>query len=524
MASEIPYDEIRELQISLRKEAGLSSYNLEENDWLPDLASLNDSSISDIDPSPPYLRCKNCKGRLLRGVNSIICVFCGRLHNQDIPPDPIKFMSTIGSRWFLQSLLLDGSELVGTISETKELNRGQNTSQNEFPLSDLLDLEIRWPSESERSETRVSDKTPAQNLSTLNLVGFDLNNFFAEPKVDSIPASSQVQLPPNEQKDGMGNNAVQGHGNLSLFENVQPSETIGGSNQDESGDRSSGWDAEFQSATSGTYHLESKSSDPFVGSSSVDLSAHMDSVFGPVKDLYEGKTKDETTSASSTSKDDIWNISGTVAGQDELFKLNKNDEDGNQWQTTTTTSKDENKTVDVDEDSFDAWNDFTGSTSVPVPSKNSLKQDANHLSSSVDQASGINLFVGSSISQDVDFGSFSQPDFFPGTFSNQNGSSEVNIMQTETSVSDRKIIVEKNLDRSGQTFDKRCLLRQLGSRIDSVNQDGESAEEVKKGENTRSKDDDVEMLMSQMHDLSFMLESNLSVPQKTQAFSSFSKD
>ena len=95
--------------MSLRKEAGLSSYNLEENDWLPDLASLNDSSISDIDPSPPYLRCKNCKGRLLRGVNSTICVFCGRQHNQDIPPDPIKFMSTVGSRWFLQSLHLDGS-------------------------------------------------------------------------------------------------------------------------------------------------------------------------------------------------------------------------------------------------------------------------------------------------------------------------------------------------------------------------------------------------------------------------------
>ena len=109
MAFEIPDDDITELQISLRKEAGLFSYNLEENDWLPDLASLNDSSISDIDPSPPYLRCKNCKGRLLRGVNSTICVFCGRQHNQDIPPDPIKFMSTVGSRWFLQSLHLDGS-------------------------------------------------------------------------------------------------------------------------------------------------------------------------------------------------------------------------------------------------------------------------------------------------------------------------------------------------------------------------------------------------------------------------------
>ncbi|KAI5599548.1 hypothetical protein BDE02_02G203700 [Populus trichocarpa] len=518
MAFEIPDDDIRELQMSLRKEAGLSSYNLEENDWLPDLASLNDSSISDIDPSPPYLRCKNCKGRLLRGVNSTICVFCGRQHNQDIPPDPIKFMSTFGSRWFLQSLHLDGSEIVESIIEAKELNRRQSTSQNNFPLSDLLDLEIRWPSESERSETSVTDKTPAQNLSTLNLGGVDLNNFFGEPKVDSVPALSQEQLTLNKDMDATGGNAVQGHGNLSLFENVQPSETIGGSDKDVSGDWSSGWEAEFQSASSGTQHRESKTSDPFVSSSSVDLSAHMDSVFGPAKDIFEGKTNENaTSSASSAFKDDLWSIPGTgVTGQDELFKLDINDEGGgkrgttnnssmmnvdwiedNQWQTTTTSKSDENKTIDENDDSFDAWNDFSGSTSAQVPSNNSLKQDANHILPSVDQESEINLFGGSSISQDVDFGSFSQPDFFSGTLNNQNGSSEVNVMQTETSVSDR---------------------------INSVNQDDGNTEDLKKGENTRSKADEVEMLMSQMHDLSFMLESNLSVPQKIEPFSSSSKD
>lgn len=36
--------------------------------------------------------------------------------------------------------------------------------------------------------------------------------------------------------------------------------------------------------------------------------------------------------------------------------------------------------------------------------------------------------------------------------------------------------------------------------------------------------DNVEMLISQMHDLSFMLESNLSIPQKQDEFHSFSKD
>lgn len=57
-----------------------------------------------------------------------------------------------------------------------------------------------------------------------------------------------------------------------------------------------------------------------------------------------------------------------------------------------------------------------------------------------------------------------------------------------------------------------------------MNQDDGNTEDLKKGENTRSKADEVEMLMSQMHDLSFMLESNLSVPQKIEPFSSSSKD
>lgn len=55
-------------------------------------------------------------------------------------------------------------------------------------------------------------------------------------------------------------------------------------------------------------------------------------------------------------------------------------------------------------------------------------------------------------------------------------------------------------------------------------EDGGSVEGMKNGENSRSMANDVEMIMSQMHDLSFMLESNLSVPQKTGPFSPFPKD
>ncbi|KAK7256187.1 hypothetical protein RIF29_29625 [Crotalaria pallida] len=116
MSFEIPIDQIKQLQISLRKQANLSWYkppttlNDDRFTPLPILPSISET-ISQLDPSRPYLRCKNCNARLLRGLHSSICVFCGtHPHNVDLPPEPIKFKDTFGYRWLLQSLNLDASE------------------------------------------------------------------------------------------------------------------------------------------------------------------------------------------------------------------------------------------------------------------------------------------------------------------------------------------------------------------------------------------------------------------------------
>ena len=110
MAFEIPLDQIKQLRIVLRKEANLSWYEPDKEDQFtfPKLPSVAET-IANLDPSPPYLRCKDCKGRLLRGLQSYICVFCGSNPRKDLPPDPIKFTNTIGYRWLLQSLGIDGS-------------------------------------------------------------------------------------------------------------------------------------------------------------------------------------------------------------------------------------------------------------------------------------------------------------------------------------------------------------------------------------------------------------------------------
>ena len=107
MAMGIPYDLIRQVQISLRKEANLSSYDPDDPS-LPGLPSPQ-QTLAQLDPSPPYLRCKQCEARLLRGVQSLICVFCGRHQRRDPPPEPLNFRDTLGCRWLLESLDLDGS-------------------------------------------------------------------------------------------------------------------------------------------------------------------------------------------------------------------------------------------------------------------------------------------------------------------------------------------------------------------------------------------------------------------------------
>lgn len=107
MEVEFPFGTIHQLQISLRKGTNIPSYDPTDAS-LPGLPSVEDS-IYRPDPPPPFLRCKNCKGRLLSGINSLFCVFCGKEQRIDAPPDPINFRSTTGYKWLLESLHLDGS-------------------------------------------------------------------------------------------------------------------------------------------------------------------------------------------------------------------------------------------------------------------------------------------------------------------------------------------------------------------------------------------------------------------------------
>ncbi|KAA8526528.1 hypothetical protein F0562_008269 [Nyssa sinensis] len=313
MAFEIPTDLFRQVQISLRQDAGLSSYNPDDL-TLPALPSLA-QSIAGFDPSPPYLRCRHCKGRLVRGVQSVICVYCGKQQQKEVPPEPIAFKSTVGYQWLLQSLDLDGSETIGPPVEEIALNRGQSSLKDESSLSDFLNLEIAWSAELERPETSLTNRVPVQSKSSLNLTGVDLDNFFSESKRNTVSYASEEQSVINNQIENVETNAFVGQENLSLFRNVQPSETAVRSSEDKSGDPFSGWEADFQSADSGNQHDGSKSFDPLIGST-FDLSGHKNSVFGPGENVKDGKPREGSVFSSSMNsdwiQDDLWNNSNST--------------------------------------------------------------------------------------------------------------------------------------------------------------------------------------------------------------------
>lgn len=254
-------------------------------------------------------------------------------------------------------------------------NRGQNATQEEFPLSDILDLEITWNPEFDKLGTE-------SNENSLNIAGDNLDTSFAERKQDGASAVTGKQSLPIKNDNDSGNDDFQVRDNLSFFGNVQHSETAVRSIEDESGSGSfTGWDADFQSAGARTSHEGSKSFDP-VARSSVDLSVHMDSVFGSGNSL--GKDKEDIV--SSESKADDWfqdDFHSGILSHSKQVEVTANEKNGRSVQNENTLSSpsidwiqngqsqsesnkapDNNKTIDEEDDSFDTWNDFTSSTTT----------------------------------------------------------------------------------------------------------------------------------------------------------------
>ncbi|KAG7010744.1 hypothetical protein SDJN02_27540, partial [Cucurbita argyrosperma subsp. argyrosperma] len=303
MAYEIPHDLIKQLQISLRNGARISSYDPHDPS-LPNLPSLHET-IAELDPSPPCLRCKHCRGRFLRDLKSFICVFCGREQSTEVPPDPINFKNTIACRWLLESFDLDGSEMVAPI-DLKKSNRGKSPEQ--FPLTDILDLEIRWP---ETEKMGLSDDTSAPSKSTLNLAGVELDCYFSEGKNDSISKASDELPLPNTQIDVSESKTIKDNVGLSLFGNVPSSEMTTRITKHD--DSFSGWEASFQTAGPATSRHCSKSG---FGLKNKSRSGEMEDTQGPSDNFRKGIVNGVVPKVDETEVDSF----STTTSKDSDFR------------------------------------------------------------------------------------------------------------------------------------------------------------------------------------------------------------
>ena len=337
--------------------------------------------------------------------------------------------------------------------EANSTHGGLTAPKDELQLSDPLDLEIKWPSELEQFGSHLVNEKPVQSKSSVNLSGVNIENFFAnEEKGGASNASAEPSAPVNQiyTKDD-----TEEHNNLNLFENAQPSQPAAASTDDDSDHYDSVWGTDFQSAPSRKTNIKSTSFDPFVGS--INLSAHMDEVFGPAKDssidAKAGATTGFASMASDWFADDPWNNSNPEVSSPEIktdtnvktvtvvengkYSLSTDVDwvqDG-RWQSDS--KKEPNGNADDGDDSSDDWNDFASSTTAQDPSS-TFKS---YTMPGDEKASKMNFFSSVNQSQDVNFfDSFSQPDLFSGEFSSPNVSGGGNKMSSEASIIDRSIV------------------------------------------------------------------------------------
>ncbi|KAJ0245052.1 Dentin sialophosphoprotein-like protein [Hirschfeldia incana] len=193
MATEISSDLINRLNLSLRNEAKLSSlgdYTDSSTFTLPTAPE----AIAELDGSAPYLlRCRNCKGKLLRGIESLICVFCGKQQRtNENPPDPIKFASTCGYKWFLSSLDLDGSEMVEPLKETNGSRvRAKAPVAKGIAVCEFLDFEVQWFAREEESLNNGDDDKNRLDLGGISLDDYSVGGRGDLSKVDPVESKPE---------------------------------------------------------------------------------------------------------------------------------------------------------------------------------------------------------------------------------------------------------------------------------------------------------------------------------------------
>ncbi|XP_021766995.1 uncharacterized protein LOC110731442 [Chenopodium quinoa] len=352
----VSYNLIEQVQILLKKEAGFDSFDFNDHSIeSPQLSLFLEEAIAGSNPSIDALRCKNCSGELLRGSESITCIYCGHTQLHDILRHPISFNNTVAFQWFLKSLDLDGFEKVGIpLGDHESGNRGRNSfKEEEISLSDYLDLQLKGLNDSREFGVRNEERLPRKIF--LSLVGVDIEQILAQDCIEHGVSVGSEQMV-TSRKIGNENSGNSGDRSLSLFENTQSTEAVlrSSEGEGENNESFSDWGAEFQSSFPESGHEKSASSsiaDSFSGSNLTTSGKNLwsnsksESPFNPK--VSEGNFVAEGGGKATESVDasfDWLPADQRPAVKDDSPNIDKGDGD----------------------ESFDDWGDFRMSTSDNV--------------------------------------------------------------------------------------------------------------------------------------------------------------
>ncbi|EPS71430.1 hypothetical protein M569_03342 [Genlisea aurea] len=379
---------IRLLKNRTRAAAGLSDYSSSS----PNVPPL----VSD---APPGLLCKNCGGMLLRGHESVICLYCGTNTDREASLKSISFPSSIGYEWLLHSLHLKGSELVEQGSKQVQ---GQDHLIKEplCPLSEFLCLKIE------------NHMTVSKRTLSFNGIGADKLMIKSEKNGSSDVLSEGAKV---DDLDISGREDFSNCISENRFQNMQLSDTNENSSAQKSELAREEWEADFQS--SDIKHLNEASSDHWGGSSigfggklydfessiddSINLVVDHDSLVSDLGNRKDANVEKLSDDAAAYTEFDYWNsddllkkISGntssipnTDADVDALGRsFHRQDDDltfdilngisssaaSFPHSQSKTTEKDQQYDNDemVLEDQTDEWNDFMFSNKVESPPRN----------------------------------------------------------------------------------------------------------------------------------------------------------
>ncbi|CAO2206889.1 unnamed protein product [Urochloa humidicola] len=384
---EIPTAVIHRIQSSLREAAGAPSTDDAPAPPFPSVADAVAAFDSGAASEGP--RCGRCgaAGGLLRGAKSALCAYCGcPRRGEEAEGGGIAFRDGAAYRWLLGSLGLDGSEFVEFDSDATGSNKSKEAPSSGMIVSDLLDLKLTCLPENKETSAISITKEQSSSMDTLNLSADNLDSFFIERKEEmtaAAAAAAAAASPPQtstvvEEKKRTDSKSHES----SRSEVHATSKTLMSSqrtDQVEANPAFASWDADFQSASSGSAAGFSNQPDLFKSSSA----AESFSFPAPAIAINHAVGTENKTSMKSAilehHSEDLASASGTLFGdtlsnqkvapilesnsgtilENSTLEVTDSSLDMNFAKSDELPGRDDNGVND--DEAFDDWQDFAGS-------------------------------------------------------------------------------------------------------------------------------------------------------------------